>query len=1035
MKKFNLSDWALEHASLVWFFMIAFMVAGVMAYVNLGREEDPSFTIKIMVIQANWPGASVEATGLQVTDRIERKLEELDSLDFTRSITTAGKSVVFVHLLPTTPSKDVAATWTRVRNMMADIRPFMPQEVRGPFYNDRFGDVFGNIYAFTADGLTHRELRDYVENEVRPRALSVPGAGRIDTIGTQDEVIYLEFSTRQIAALGLNREDILASLQAQNAVVPSGTIDTGEERIGVRVTGHFTSEESLREINLRVGDRFFRLSDVATVTRGYANPPGSLFRYNGQPAIGLAVGMKPNGNLLEFGEALEDEMQAIMAELPVGVEAHIVADQPVIVEEAVNHFLTALFEAVAIVLVVSFLSLGLRAGFVVALSIPLTLAITFAVMYYTGISMQRVSLGALIIALGLLVDDAMIAVEMMISRLEAGETLRKAATAVYTSTAFPMLTGTLVTVAGFIPIGFNSSLAGEYTQTLFVVMAVSLLVSWVVAVIFAPLLGVLILPKVIKKHADKPKRLAGLFRAVLEWAVRHRWITITTTLIAFLVSAYSMTFVGREFFPPSDRPELVVDWTLPQNSSVLETEAVIARFEADVLDGDPDIALYSSYVGQGAVRFVLAFDVLQPNPYVGQTVIVAKDIEARDRVRARITEVLRTDFPGVDAYPKLMEMGPPVGRPVQYRVSGPDPQTLRAVAAQLASRLEAHPALDTVTFDWFEPQRIVEVEVLQDKARALGVTSEDIANMLNGVTSGIAITQVRDATYLVNVVVRAGEDERGSIDTLRNLQLTTGTGEAIPLAAVARFDYGLEQPNILRRDRVPTITLKAGVIGHALPADVVADLAPQVAAFASELPGGYHVATAGIVEESAKSQAPIIAIVPMMLLAMALILMIQLQSFQRLFMVAAVAPLGVIGVAIALLPTGSPLGFVAILGVLALIGILIRNSVILVVQIEDLIKAGTSAWDAVIEATEHRVRPIVLTALAASLALIPISRQVFWGPMAYAMMGGIIVGTVLTLVFLPALYAAWFRIKEPDSAGEHPASEVVAVPATPESLS
>lgn len=1024
MKKFNLSDWALDHASLVWFFMIAFTVFGAIAYVNLGREEDPSFTLKIMVIQANWPGASVEETGQQVTDRIERKLEELDSLDFTRSITTAGKAVVFVHLNQSVPAAQVPGIWVRVRHMMDDLAPAFPQGVRGPFYNDRFGDVFGNIYAFTADGVTHRQLRDYVDNTVRPRVLGVPQAGRVETIGAREEVVWLEFSTRQLAALGLDQQAILESLQAQNAVVPSGVIDTGEERIAVRVGGHFTSEESLREVNLRVNDRFFRLSDVAAITRGYADPPASLFRYNGQEAIGLAIGMKANGNLLEFGAALDEEMRSILSELPVGIGVHAVADQPVVVEAAVNQFLTALLEAIMIVLAVSFVSLGLRAGFVVSLAIPLTLAITFAFMYYMGISMQRVSLGALIIALGLLVDDAMIAVEMMVAKLEEGETLRKAATAVYTSTAFPMLTGTLVTVAGFIPIGFNSSLAGEYTASLFTVMAVALLASWVVAVISTPLLGVLILPRQMKKHAEKPRRLSRLFRAMLVWSVRHRWVTIATTAIMFAASVYGLGFVGRQFFPPSDRVELVVDWTLPQSSSIHETEAVMARFEREVLDGDADIAHYSSYVGQGAVRFILAFDVLQADPYLGQTVIVTTDIEARERVRARIAKALREEFPGVDTYVKLMELGPPVGRPIQYRISGPDPDRLRDLASGLAGTIGAHPRLDLVTFDWFEPQRVVRVDVMQDKARTLGISSQDIANMLSSVTGGTAITQVRDGTYLVNVVVRAQKEERGSIDTLRSLQIGTGSGEPVPLASVASFRYDLEQPNVLRRSRVPTITLKAGLIGDALPAAVVAELKPDVGAFIDALPGGYRVETAGSVGESAASQEPIVAIVPVMLLVMATVLMIQLQSFPRLFLVVAVAPLGLIGVVAALLPTGEPLGFVALLGVLALTGILIRNSVILVVQIEDLVKAGKPAWNAVIEATEHRMRPIALTAAAASLALIPISRQVFWGPMAYAMMGGIIAGTAITLLFLPALYAAWFGVREPNNE---------AGPAEPES--
>ncbi|MER8432307.1 efflux RND transporter permease subunit [Mesorhizobium caraganae] len=1012
MKGFNLSDWALNHRSLVWYFMLVFVVAGIFAYLNLGREEDPNFTIKTMIVQANWPGASVNETVRQVTDRIEKKLEELDSLDFTRSVTTAGKTVIFVNLKDTTKARDVVSNWTQVRNMVNDIAPQFPQGVQGPFFNDRFGDVFGNIYAFTSDGLTPRQLRDYVE-DVRTQILTVPNAGKVDLVGAQDEAIYLEFSTRQIAALGLNQQAIVASLQAQNAITPSGVVESGPERVSVRVGGQFTSEESLRGINLRVNDRFFRLSDVATIRRGYADPPTALFRFNGQDAIGLAIGMKPNANLLEFGAALEKKMDEVLADLPVGVGVHLVADQPVIVEEAVSGFTRALAEAVAIVLAVSFISLGMRAGFVVALSIPLVLAITFTVMAYLGISLQRISLGALIIALGLLVDDAMIAVEMMVARLEVGDNLRKAATYVYTSTAFPMLTGTLVTVAGFIPIGLNNSAAGEYTFTLFVVIAVSLLVSWIVAVLFAPLLGVTILPATMKQKHEQPGRFTSLFRRVLVGSVRHHWLTIFVTVLLFAGSIAGFGLVQQQFFPPSDRPELIVDWNLPQNSSVTETRDQIERFEGRALAGNPDVDHFSSYIGQGAVRFLLAFDVQPANPYFGQTVIVTKSIEARNRLKPVLEKLLREEFVGTDAFVKPLELGPPVGRPVQYRVGGPDIQTVRDLAQQFSGLISVNTKLAAPTFDWNEPQRVLRVDVLQDKARQLGITSSDIASALNSTVGGATITQVRDATYLINVIARSREAERGSIDTLQNMQLPTGNGEAIPLAAVANFRYDLEQPTVWRRNRIPTITVRAGLVGDVLPATVVNELKPSVDAFIAKLPPGYSVATAGSVEESAKSQGPIAAVVPLMLFVMATILMIQLQSFQRLFLVVAVAPLGLIGVVAALVPSGAPLGFVAILGVLALIGILIRNSVILIVQIEDLVAEGKDRWAAVIEATEHRMRPIALTAAAASLALIPIAREVFWGPMAYAMMGGIIAGTAITLLFLPALYVTWFRIKEP----------------------
>jgi multidrug efflux pump subunit AcrB len=1017
VKKFNLSDWALEHRSLVWYFMLVFVLAGVFSYLNLGREEDPNFTIKTMVISAQWPGASAEEVARQVTDRIEKKLEELDNLDYLRSQTVAGKTTIFVELVPETKAKNVEPTWVRVRNMIGDIKGDFPSGVVGPFFNDRFGDVYGNIYAFTSDGLSQRQLRDLVE-DARAKVLTVDNIGKVDVIGAQDEAIYLEFSTRQIAALGIDQQSIIKTLQAQNAVTQSGFVNAGPERVALRVSGQFTSEDSLRAINLRVNNRFFPLTEVATIRRGYVDPPSSLFRFNGQPAIGLAIGMKTGANLVHFGEELDAQMKRIVADLPVGVDVHRVSDQPAVVDEAVSGFTSALFEAIAIVLVISFISLGLRAGMVVAVSIPLVLAITFVYMEYTGISLQRISLGALIIALGLLVDDAMIAVEMMVARLEVGDDLRKAATYVYTSTAFPMLTGTLVTVAGFIPVGLNNSAAGEFTFTLFVVIAVSLIVSWIVAVVFTPLLGVAMLPKTMKSHHEKKGRFASGFSWLLARALRFRWVTIILTVALFALSVGGMSLVQQQFFPASDRVELIVDWNLPQNSSIAETNRQMAQFEQEALAKNPDIDHWTTYVGEGAPRFILSFDVQTPDVTFGQTIIVTKGLDVRDKVRAELQDYLNRTFTGTDAFVKLLDIGPPVGKPVQYRLSGPDIQHVRELGQQLAGIVGEHRLLSNMVMDWNEPTRVVKVDVLQDKARQLGVSSEDIANAMNSIVEGSTVTQVRDDIYLVNVVARAQLAERGSIETLQNLQLPATNGKAVPLSAIANFRYELEQPTIWRRDRIPTVTVKAAIIGPTQPATIVEQLKPKLEAFEKSLPVGYKVEIGGSVESSADSQAPIVAVVPLMLFAMATILMVQLQSFSRLFLVFAVAPTALIGVVAALLLSNAPMGFVAILGILALIGILIRNSVILVVQIEHLRSEGVSAWHAVIEATEHRMRPIMLTAAAATLALIPISREIFWGPMAYAMMGGIVVGTALTLLFLPALYVAWFRIPREDDKQE-----------------
>jgi multidrug efflux pump subunit AcrB len=1007
---FNLSDWALKHQSFVWYLMFVALLMGVFSYMNLGREEDPAFTIKTMVIQTRWPGATQDETLKQVTDRIEKKLEELDSLDYVKSYTRPGESTVFVYLRDTTSAEAIPGIWYQVRKKIQDIRGQFPQGIQGPAFNDEFGDVYGSIYAFTADGLTQRQLRDYVE-QVRAEIRQVDNLGKVELIGQQDEVIYLNFSTRKLAALGLDQSQVVGALQAQNAVTPAGVIEAGPERISVRTSGQFASEKDLESVNLRLNDRFYRLADIAEISRGYTDPPAPMLRFNGQPAIGLAIAMKDGGNIQAFGKSLHARMTELTADLPIGVGVHTVSDQAEVVEKAVGGFTSALFEAVVIVLVVSFISLGVRAGLVVACSIPLVLAMVFVFMEYSGITMQRISLGALIIALGLLVDDAMITVEMMVTRLEAGDSKEQAATFAYTSTAFPMLTGTLVTVAGFVPIGLNASSAGEYTFTLFAVIAVAMLVSWVVAVLFAPVIGVHILSKNVKPHSDQPGRIGRAFNRGLLGCMRHRWLTIIGTLVLFALALFCMRFVQNQFFPSSDRPEILVDLNLPQNASINETIKAVDKLEATLKD-DPDIARWSTYIGEGAIRFYLPLDQQLENPYYAQLVIVSKGLEQRAALSERLRKRLREDFVGIGTYVQPLEMGPPVGRPIQYRVSGKDIDQVRKHAIELATLLDQNSHIGEMIFDWNEPGKVLRIDIAQDKARQLGLSSKDVANLMNSIVSGSSVTQVNDDIYLVNVVGRAVDAERGTPETLQNLQIVTPSGTSIPLLAFATVRYELEQPLVWRRDRLPTITLKAAVRDEIQPTDLVKQLKPEIDKFSSGLPVGYKVATGGTVEESGKAQGPIAKVVPLMLFLMATFLMIQLHSVQKMFLVASVAPLGIIGVVIALVPTGTPMGFVAILGILALIGIIIRNSVILVTQIDAYERDGYAPWNAVVEATQHRRRPILLTAAAASLGMIPIAREVFWGPMAYAMIGGIIIATLLTLLFLPALYVAWYRIKE-----------------------
>lgn len=1010
MNGFNLSDWALKHRSFIWFLMIISVVAGVLSYINIGREEDPDFSIKTMIVSAALPGADVQETLAQVTDRIEKKLEDLDSLDFTRSITRPGEAIVYVELLAETDAQDLPAIWQKIRNMMADIRGDFPQEFKGFQFNDSFGDVFGNIYAFTSDGFSPREVRDHAER-IRQAVQGLDDAGKVELFGTRDEVIYLEFSTRQLAALGVNQQAVLETLSAQNAILPSGIVDAGPEQVLVRVGGQLSGVESLEAISLRVDDRFFHLSDVATIRRGYQDPVSEMFRFRGQEAIGLSVGMRKGANILQFGEELKVTLARVQAELPIGIDIHQVADQPDVVDEAVDHFIRALVEAVLIVLAVSFISLGLRAGLVVTMTIPLVLAITFVVMDYVGITLQRISLGALIIALGLLVDDAMIAIETMMTRLEKGESLTRAASYAWTSIAFPMLSGTLITVTGFIPIGLNSSAAGEFTFSLFVVIAVSLLVSWIVAVLFAPLIGVTMLSQK-PVHAEKgPGPLRRMFHVVLRQTMRFKWVTIAMTVLLFGGAVYSMRFVERQFFPDSDRPELIVDLTLPQNTAITETRAQTDRMETHLRDNG-NVLFWSSYVGRGAPRFLLSYDVPTPGPNISQIVIQTPSIEARDALRAQLNQIAQTDFPGVDVFVKLLEIGPPVGRPVQYRISGPDIALLRDHVRDLAALMASDTRLAGVVMDWNEPARVVRVNILQNKARQLGISARDIASALNAVYDGAVVTQVRDDTYLVDILARGVQGDRQSVEALADLQLNTTDGRIIPLRVVATIGYDTEQPVIHQRDRMPTITVKAAIASTDQPATIMAGLAPKIENFRTSLPFAYQVAVGGTAESSGESQAPIFAVVPLMMLIILTLVMVQMQGFRLMFVVLCAAPLGLIGVVAALTLSGAPLGFVAILGVLALVGILIRNSIILVHEIEELRRKGRSAWDAVFEGSDSRARPILLTAAAASLALIPISREIFWGPMAYAMMGGIIAGTIITLVFVPALYLAVFGIRQ-----------------------
>jgi multidrug efflux pump subunit AcrB len=1001
----NLSEWSIKRPQLIAYFMLVAVIAGALVFMRLGRNEDPAFTFRTMVVQAAWPGATIEETLLQVTERLERTLQETPNLDRLRSYTIAGQTTIFVDLKGSTPAAVVPDMWYEVRKRVGDMRHTLPQGVIGPGFNDDFGDTFGIIFGFTADGFGQRELRDQVE-AVRSRLLRVPDVTKIEILGAQDEVIFVEFSLERLAGLGLNYPALIAALQAQNAVRPAGVVQTGLERLSLRVSGAFQNEADLAGVSFLAGDRLVRLTDIAEIRRGFTDPPQPMFRVNGRPAIGLAIAMREGGDILALGDNLRREMRKIESDLPIGIEASLVADQAETVDSAIGDFTESLWQAILIIMAVSFVALGVRAGAVVALSIPLTLAIVFPLMLLAGIDLQRISLGALIIALTLLVDDAMTTIDAMIRRLSVGDRKDQAATFAYRTLAAPMLTGTLVTIAGFLPIGFAASSAGEYTFSIFAVVGIALVVSWLVAVIFAPLLGMVILkaPKGANAgEAPAPGRILRGYAGFLRFAIRFRWVTIAAAVAAFVIALFALRFVPQQFFPSSDRPELVVDVTLPQNASIHAAETVMERLDAAFAE-DPDIAHWSSYVGRGAIRFYLPLNVQLPNPFFAQAVVVAKDLEARKRLQPRIEAMLAEQFPAAVSRVAPLELGPPVGWPVQYRVLGPEIEGIRSIAQELAQVVATSGGLRSPSFDWIEPSRQLRIEVDQDQARQLGLSSAAIAATLNSVITGSVITQIRDDIYLVNVLARATASERLSLDTLQTMQVPIPGGRSVALGQFATISYGQEYPLVWRRDRVLALTVQADVRPGVLPESVVTELAPRIAALEAKLPAGYSIEVGGIAEESEKSRASVMAVVPVMIVVMLTVLMFQLQSFARLGLVVAILPLGLIGVVASLLMFGRPLGFVAILGILALLGMIAKNAVILIVQIEEDRASGLPLRDAVVASATSRLRPMMLTALSTVLGLIPIAPTVFWGPMAFAIMGGLLVATLLTLIVLPALY-------------------------------
>ncbi len=1023
MKLPNLSAWALEHKQFIAFLIVMLTVAGALSYFSLGRAEDPSFTFKVMVVRTLWPGATAQEVERELTERIEKKLQETPWVDVLRSASKPGESLIFVVLKDFTPKTEVPESWRQVRKKLDDIRHTLPVGVQGPFPNDEFGDVQINIFALTGDGYDLATLRRYADR-VALELRRVHDVKRVELIGVQDEKIFVDVDPQRMVMLGITPLQVADALQKQNAISPAGFIETDSDRIRLRVSGGFDSEQRVRNTDLLVNGRHFRLGDIARVGRGLADPPSPQMHLGGQPAIGVGVVMDKGGDVIALGEHLKQEMQRIGAELPVGVEVHVVADQPEVVRGSIHLFQSALTEAVLIVLAVSFLSLGWRTGTVVALSIPLVLAITFFAMKLFGIDLQRISLGALVIALGLLVDDAIIAVEMMVVKMEQGWDKFKAATFAYTSTAFPMLTGTLITAAAFTPVGFSKSAASEYTISIFQVVTIALLTSWVVAVVFTPYIGYKLLdPKKLVEKAQKhgvdiyDTPFYRRFRALVTWCLRHRWKVILATVLIFLLSMVAFSkFVQQQFFPSASRLELMVDVWLPQGASIKATAHEVQRIEK-LLKDDPAVAYSSSYIGNGAPRYFLSLDQQLFADNFGQFVIVAKDLAAREDLKSRLQQRFAApDFADIRVRVVRLENGPPIGYPVQFRVMGDDLLQLREQAAAVATMMRANPHLQNINLDWNEKVKSVRVEVDQDRARQLGTSTQEIAQILQAWLNGIALTQYREGDQLIDVVWRGRQAaEAQSLNALPDLELPLAGGRHVPLAQVARLVPVLEEGIVWRRNRVPTMIVRADMADTSQPATASAALNAQLDAVRARLPAGFRIEMGGSIEESDKNGKAIAAVMPLMLVGVITLLMIQLQSVSRTVIVLLTAPLGLIGVALALLVFHVPFGFVANLGFIALAGMIMRNSVILVDQIRQDEEAGKSRWEAIIGSTVRRFRPIVLTASAAILAMIPLTRQVFWGPMAVSIMGGLIVATLLTCLFLPALYAAWYRVREESS--------------------
>ena len=1009
----NLSRWAIEHPALLRFFIILILLIGVRSYFELGQAEDPPFTFKTMLIRVYWPGATATEVSEQVTERLEKKLQEMPQLDFVQSYAKAGETALFVNVKESLRGREVSDAWYQVRKKISDLKNELPEGVQGPFFNDEFGDTFGSIYAFTGDGFSREDLRKVAEDAQR-EVRKLASVGKVELFGVVPEKIYIDVSVQKIATLGVSPQQIIKAVQEQNGVVATGRVENDSLSLPLRISGAYTQVEQLRETMIQVEQRTIRLGDIATVERRYQDPPATETRLGGQPTVLLGVSLKAGGDVLVMGREMSTLVATLQKKLPVGLEIHRIHDQPSIVERAVKLFMSSFLEAVAIVLVVTFLALKWRAGLVVALSIPVVLAITFTAMWLLKIDLHRISTGALIVSLGLLVDDAIIAVEMMAHKLDEGWSRFEAATFAYHSTAFPMLTGTLLTATAFLPIALAQSAVGEYTFAIFAVTTIALLSSWLVAVMVTPYLGHLLLKPTDRQptHEAYQSRFYRRFRRGVAWCVAHRWTVIALTVIALIVGVGAMQLVQKQFFPQSDRVEILIEMWLPEGASYEATSAEAIKLE-NLVRRDADVEHVLTYIGQGAPRFVLGLDQKLNNRNFAQLIVIARDVDARERELARIRTLFAQDFPNVRGRAVRFEYGPPVGYPVQYRLSSADIPQLKIQAEKLRRLVAENPQITAVNLDWNEQSLSVKAVLDQDKIKAMGLSSDVIGRLVALELSGATVTQFREKDLLIDVVLRTPRGEHRDVDSLKALPIGNFNGQSLTLGQIATLVPMFEEGVIWRRDRVPTIAVRGDPVGPIQPDTIVKALAPQIEDFKKQLPEGFRLELGGAVESSARANTAIGASMGLILVTTFMLLMLQLGSFSRSILVVLTAPLGIVGVAIALLVSGRPMGFVALLGIISLAGMIMRNSVILVDQIQQDVARGLPEWEAIVESTVRRMRPISLTAAAAGLAMIPLSRSIFWGPMAFAVMGGLVAATFLTLFFLPALYAAWFKVKLP----------------------